>query len=120
MRRAGLTLTELLTVIFIICSLIALLLPGVQSAREAGRCVTCSNNLHQLALACHSHSDALRCLPPAGFWRTEWNSPQRLGFEPGVGWAAFLVEFCDGSVRRIVDVDIRVLAGLVTRQGGEN
>lgn len=94
--RRGLTLTELLTVIFIICLLIALLLPGVQTAREASRSIACANNLHQLALACHAHNDALRCLPTAGFWRTEWNDPRNLGFARGAGWAAFLPSFAEG------------------------
>jgi len=67
-RSRGLTLIELLVVILIVGTLVALLIPTVQSAREAARSAQCRANLHQIGVAMHAYHAMHDMFPPGGLF----------------------------------------------------
>jgi len=72
--RHGFTLVEMLVVIAIIGVLIALLLPAVQSAREAARRAACSSNLRQIGLAMQNFETSRGYFPPSRFGTGGWSA----------------------------------------------
>lgn len=70
-RRQGITLLELLLVLAIVATMLALILPAVQVARESARIASCQSNLRQLALGLLNHESAFRKLPSNG-WGCLW------------------------------------------------
>lgn len=93
--RRGFTLVELLVVIAIIGILIGLLLPAVQSAREAARRIQCSNNLKQIALALHSYHDSYRSVPPAGLHIRDGHGASASSTSWGPNWLLMALPFIE-------------------------
>jgi len=95
-KRTAFTLVELLVVIAIIGILIGLLLPAIQAAREAGRRVTCANQLKQLSLACLNHVTEQGWYPTGG-WGWNWVGDPNRGYDkaqPG-GWAYNILPYIE-------------------------
>jgi prepilin-type N-terminal cleavage/methylation domain-containing protein/prepilin-type processing-associated H-X9-DG protein len=89
-RQSAFTLVELLVVIAIIGVLVALLLPAVQSAREAARRISCSNGLKQIGLACLNYESTYKHLPPA--------SVNAVGVQQsGLGWPVQILPYMEQS-----------------------
>lgn len=95
-RTRGFTLVELLVVITIIGILIALLLPAVQSAREAARRAQCGNHLKQIGLGSLHHTEKHGHFPTGG-WGWSWVGDPDRGFhrsQPG-GWVYNVLPFVE-------------------------
>lgn len=95
MRRRAFTLVELLVVIAIIATLVGLLLPAVQSARESARTLQCKNNFKQLITALASYESGHGAFP-YGFEHNDGRSRNasacgerdRQGIRHGFSWVA--------------------------------
>lgn len=99
--RHAFTLVELLVVVAVIGVLIGLLLPAVQTAREASRRSACTNNLRQIGLAIHSHAHARKDQFPEG-WLCD---PAEEHGDKGMGWgwaSRVLPHFDDNTVGNTV------------------
>lgn len=94
--KKGFTLVELLVVIAIIATLVGLLLPAVNAAREAARSMQCKNNLKQFGGAVSTHMERQKMLPTGG-WGPNWTGYPDFGFgqgQPG-GWLYSIMPYMD-------------------------
>ncbi len=101
-RRTGFTLVELLVVIAIIGILVALLLPAIQSAREAARRSECTSNLKQIGLALHNYHDTYGVFPAGNI--TPGNC---CGTLSKVNWAISILPYVEqSSLYESYDMDL--------------
>ena len=91
-RRGGFTLVELLVVIAIIGTLVALMLPAVQQARESARKSQCANNLKQIGLGMHAYLGTFKSFPP-GYVSQVLADHDDGG--PGWAWGAMIMPYIE-------------------------
>jgi type II secretory pathway pseudopilin PulG len=105
-------LVELLVVIAIIGGLVALLLPAVQAAREAGRRSACTNNLKQLGLALIQYADAYGGFPPSSTSQIDFGvwSPNPAGYHLH-SWASLILPLLEqANLHDQVNYNVSALA----------
>ncbi len=102
--RPAFSLVELLVVIAVIASLIGMLLPAVQGARESARRAQCASHLKQIGLALHGYEGVKKRFPPSCVianpgadgtaYGIEYGDDQRVG-PSGFGWGTLILPYMD-------------------------
>jgi prepilin-type N-terminal cleavage/methylation domain-containing protein len=96
---SGFTLVELLVVITIIGILIALLLPAVQAAREAARCMSCASNFRQIGIGLQSYHATWNSFPPGCVeFRASINPKTKTIYGPSgrqLAWSAYVLPYME-------------------------
>ena len=93
-KQSGFTLVELLVVIAIIGILISLLLPAVQSAREAARRMQCTNNIKQIVLGVHNFESANKTMPIGIYSAPSGNGKAK---DTGFGFLAMTLPYMENA-----------------------
>jgi prepilin-type N-terminal cleavage/methylation domain-containing protein len=121
MPRIAFTLVELLVVIAIIGILVALLLPAVQSAREAARRSSCTNNFRQVGIACHMYHDARKSLPVGTMCTSFPNDPgipAGTKSVQGLSWSGYVLPYLEEStIYAMIDDPNTVFSGGTWKAG---
>ncbi len=110
LSRRAFTLVELLVVIAIIGTLVGLLLPAVQQAREAARRAQCTNNLKQVGLALQNHHEARKTLPEGWLCNTDSSDPHHAEEGRGWGWASRILPYMEEDTLFRTHVEPRIRA----------
>jgi type II secretory pathway pseudopilin PulG len=88
-RRCGLTMIEVLILLGILGCVVVMLLPAVQSSREAARRATCVNHLKQLGLAFQNYASVHRTFPASS--GVTWSAVGKITAVDGWSWQAELL-----------------------------
>ncbi len=114
-RSVGFTLVELLVVIAIVGILMALLLPAVQTVKEAASRASCKNNMRQLGLALHNYESSRRKFPPGYAYSRGTDGANQLGH----AWGTFILPYLEQQhLYKLVDTELPVFdaANLAARE----
>lgn len=90
--EAGFTIVELLVVVALVGTLVALLLPAIQMSRETARKTQCANNLKQIGLGMHAYVLTQQAFPPGYVSRV---LPDHDDGGPGWAWASMIMSFIE-------------------------
>ncbi|MBC8113677.1 MAG: DUF1559 domain-containing protein [Candidatus Saccharimonas sp.] len=105
--KTGFTLIELLVVIAIVATLVALLLPAVQRARESARRTQCKSNLKQIGLALQNYHDTHNIFPPALINSGDYANTNFYSFSLNhTGWTMLLPHLDQAPLYGQFDFDI--------------